>query len=59
MVPRARHIRAPLLRGVHGFFYADAVSVVEPPDRADGCSHPARRQALADLLQREIGLLRD
>jgi hypothetical protein len=20
MVPRARHIRAPLLRGVHGFF---------------------------------------
>ena len=59
MVPRARHIRALLLRSVHSFFKADAVSVVKPPDRTHRRLNLLLCLALADLRQRQIGVLGD
>src|SRR5215472_10616628 len=41
------------------FFKADAVAVVKSPDRTHRRLNPMLCQALADLLQRQIGLLGD
>src|SRR5215469_15774237 len=57
MVPCTRHIRALLLPACTVFFKADAVSVVKSPDRTHRHPNPPLCQALADLLQRQIGLL--